>query len=92
MKAEIKNNELQISIPISLPPQKSKSGKTLILASTRGNQKVELEGCDFWIGLNVYTYPDMIKGFRFKTKPKELSAEEQRKIEEHNRKVSESKK
>lgn len=33
----------------------SKSGKTIIIASTEGNQKVNVAGQDVMIGLNVYT-------------------------------------
>jgi len=33
----------------------SKSGKTISIASTKGNQKIE--GTDAVIGLNVYKYP-----------------------------------
>jgi len=34
----------------------SKSGKTITIASTRGNQKIE--GTNAVIGLNVYKYPE----------------------------------
>ena len=36
----------------------SKSGKTITIASTRGNQKVE--DTDAIIGLNVYKYPESV--------------------------------
>lgn len=92
MKVRIENDELQISVPIIWPLQKSKSGKAILLATSHGNQQIELEGCPFWINFNAFTYPDLIKSFRSGTKVKELTTEEQQKIKEHNRKVSEGKK
>ena len=88
MKAKIENNELIVSIPLNDPPIKSKSEKTMILASSHGNQKIEIDGVVFWIGLNCYTYPDLLKNFGSKPK-KNLSAKEQKEIKEHNEKVSE---
>ena len=61
MKAEIVNDELVIHIPINDPPKASKSGKTVVLASSYGNQQIEIDGCMYWIGINCYTYPDMLK-------------------------------
>ena len=37
----------------------SKSGKTIMVASTEGNQRVE--GGEVFIGLNCYVYPDKKK-------------------------------
>lgn len=39
IQAKIENGELVIRIPIKDPPVKSSSGKTLIVASTRGPRK-----------------------------------------------------
>lgn len=38
----------------------SASGKTLVVASTRGNQKtgVQIEGKDLYLGLNAYVYAE----------------------------------
>lgn len=56
MKVSIENNELVIRIPVENPPQPSASGKTLVVASSRGNQKtdVEIMGKPITIGLNAY--------------------------------------
>ena len=55
MNAEIKNNQLIITIPIS--PRTSKSGKSLVIASTGGNVATGLEhgGKPVILGLNAYT-------------------------------------
>jgi hypothetical protein len=39
-------------------PTPSASGKTLVVASTRGNQKTDLkiEGKDLYLGVNAYVY------------------------------------
>ena len=59
MKAEIKGSELVITIPIENPPKPSKSGKTLVVASSRGNTKTTamVNGKEVTIGLNAYVYP-----------------------------------
>ena len=50
---------LVIRIPIKTPTP-SASGKTLVVASTRGNQKVtlQIEGKDLYLGLNAYVYAE----------------------------------
>jgi len=53
---EIKGDKLIIEIDLKKDFGPSKSGKTITIASTRGNQKVE--GTDAIIGLNVYKYPE----------------------------------
>jgi len=55
---EIKNGKLIIEIDLTKDFGPSKSGKTITIASTRGNQKVE--GTDAIIGLNVYKYPESV--------------------------------
>lgn len=55
VKWEIKDDKLIIEIDLNLEFGLSKSGKTITIASTRGNQKIE--GTDAVIGLNVYKYP-----------------------------------
>ena len=52
---EVKDNNLIIEIDLTKDFGLSKSGKTITIASTRGNQKIE--GTDAVIGLNVYKYP-----------------------------------
>jgi SOS-response transcriptional repressor LexA len=55
---------LVIRIPIGKPTP-SASGKTLVVASTRGNQKttVQIDGKDLYLGLNAYIYAEA-KGAR----------------------------
>jgi hypothetical protein len=55
MKVEIKGNELIIRIPMQKPTP-SASGKTLVVASTRGNvvTGAEVDGKPVTIGLNAY--------------------------------------
>lgn len=50
---------LVIRIPIK-EPTPSSSGKTLVVASTRGNQKtgVQIDGKDLYLGLNAYVYAE----------------------------------
>jgi len=56
MKARIENNVLIIEIEINKQPVPSASGKTLVVASTRGNisTDVMVEGKPLTIGLNAY--------------------------------------
>ncbi len=56
VKWEVKDNKLIIEIDLTKEFGLSKSGKTITIASTRGNQ--EIEGTDAVIGLNVYKYPE----------------------------------
>jgi hypothetical protein len=41
-------------------PTPSSSGKTLVVSSTRGNQKtgVQIDGKDLYLGLNAYVYAE----------------------------------
>lgn len=57
MKVEIdSNNNLVIRIPINKPLLPSKSGKTLLVASSNGNVQTAciVEGKPVTIGLNAY--------------------------------------
>lgn len=56
MKAEIKNGKLLIEIDVQDPPVPSKSGKTLVVASTYGNltTTVVFGSKPLVIGLNAY--------------------------------------
>ena len=56
VKWEVKDNKLIIEIDLTKEFGLSKSGKTVTIASTRGNKKIE--GTDAVIGLNVYKYPE----------------------------------
>ena len=48
---------IRISIEKATP---SASGKTLVVASTRGNQKtaVQIDGKDLYLGVNAYVYAE----------------------------------
>ncbi len=56
MQATIKDGKLVIEIELQNPPTPSASGKTLVVASTHGNQKTDimLEGQTVIIGVNAY--------------------------------------
>jgi hypothetical protein len=58
MTVEIRNNKLCIEIDLE-KPTRSASGKTLVVASTRGNvvTNAEVEGKPITIGLNAYIMP-----------------------------------
>ena len=58
MQVEIKDNKLCIEIDLE-EPKPSASGKTLVLASTRGNvvTNAEVDGRPVIIGLNAYIKP-----------------------------------
>ena len=52
----VEGETLTIKVDLSKDFGPSKSGKTIIIASTEGN--VSVPGRDEKIGLNVYRYPD----------------------------------
>ena len=56
MKVEIKNGKLVVEIDINNPPIPSSSGKTLVVASSRGNQPTTatVNGKAVVVGLNAY--------------------------------------
>jgi len=56
MKAKIEKGILIIEIPVQDPPRPSKSGKTLVVASSYGNvaTTAEVGGKPVVIGLNAY--------------------------------------
>jgi len=56
VKWEVKDGKLIIEIDLTQEFGLSKSGKTITIASTKGNKKID--GTDAVIGLNVYKYPD----------------------------------
>ncbi len=57
MQARIEGNKLIIEIEMQ-PPTVSASGKTLVVASTRGNKTTEakVDGKPIVVGLNAYIY------------------------------------
>ena len=59
VKATVNRQILTIEVDLTRTFGLSKSGKTVIIASTEGNIKVEREdGKEVFVGLNVYQYPE----------------------------------
>jgi hypothetical protein len=56
MEVELKNKKLIITIPVNDKPIPSASGKTLVVASSHGNQKtaVTINGKAVIVGVNAY--------------------------------------
>jgi hypothetical protein len=56
VKVSIQNGELVIRLPLNQPPVPSASGKTLVIASTRGNQRSDavVDGQAVVVGVNAY--------------------------------------
>jgi hypothetical protein len=56
VKVSIENGELVIRLPLNRPPVPSSSGKTLVIASTRGNQRTDalLDGRPVIVGVTAY--------------------------------------
>jgi len=59
MKTTIKHNVLHIEIPLHAP-RPSATGKTLTVASTKGNQPTEanINGLPVIVGINAYIKPE----------------------------------
>jgi len=55
IKAEVDGDELTLTIDLSAGGTRSKSGKSEVIASTRGNVQVGVgEGQQVTVGVNVY--------------------------------------
>ncbi|MBA7671145.1 hypothetical protein ES703_79296 [subsurface metagenome] len=56
MEVELKNKKLIITIPVNDKPTPSASGKTLVVASSHGNQKTTamIDGKPIIVGVNAY--------------------------------------
>lgn len=56
MLVTIEKGYLVVKVPMEAKPKPSSSGKTLVVASSHGNQKteVEYEGMPIVVGLNAY--------------------------------------
>lgn len=64
VKYTVKGNKLIIEADLSEEFGPSSSGKTIIVASTEGNQSIDYKGKepgDYKIGLNVYRKPPVAK-------------------------------
>ncbi len=60
IEIEVKDNKAVITIDLSKDFGPSKSGKTIVVATTRGN--VAIPGSeDIKLGLNCYKYPEVDK-------------------------------
>ena len=59
METTLENGILTIQIPVNDPPRPSSSGKTLIVATSGGNQPTTatVNGKPVTIGLNAYIKP-----------------------------------
>ena len=55
VKYEIKGNILTIKVKLDAKTKPSASGKTLIIASSKGNKDI---GGGVTMGLNIYKYPE----------------------------------
>jgi hypothetical protein len=57
MKVSLSKDSKTLTIELPVEPVASKSGKSLVIASTRGNQPttVEFNGKPITIGVNAYT-------------------------------------
>ncbi|MEM1026650.1 MAG: hypothetical protein AAGJ38_01040 [Planctomycetota bacterium] len=62
MKAEIKDGRLILSLPLLDPPEPSRSGKTKIVASSRGVQKTTAQVDGRPVITNVVAYIKPPKG------------------------------
>jgi hypothetical protein len=58
VKTAVKGNILTITVDLSERHGPSASGKTINIASTQGNVKLDAPHGNVSIGLNVYTKPD----------------------------------
>lgn len=58
LKATIEGNELVIRVPLNDTPVPSSSGKTLVVASSHGNQKTGamVNGQPVIVGVNAYVH------------------------------------
>jgi len=58
LKATIEGNDLVIRVPLNASPIPSSSGKTLVIASSHGNQKTEALVNDqaVIVGVNAYIH------------------------------------
>ena len=54
--AKIEGNELVMRLPLNEKPERSASGKTLVVASTRGNKETDciVNGKRVIVGINAY--------------------------------------
>jgi len=70
-----KARKMTIVMPLNKNPRSSKSGKTMVIASTQGNQRTDAkyQGKEVTVGLNAYFKPD---GGKASSKKKSKDEEE----------------
>ncbi len=56
IEMSLEKNELIIKVDLTKEYGKSKSGKTIIIASSQGNVPISDTGA--YLGLNIYKYPE----------------------------------
>lgn len=61
MKISTEQSDIVIRIPTDVEGRPSSSGKTIVLASTRGNRAIEVDGKTVMLSINCYQYPDQRK-------------------------------
>ena len=54
IKAELRGNQLIVTIDTSAELRTSRSGKSLIVATTSGNKRISTPKGDITIGINAY--------------------------------------
>lgn len=54
IKIAVQGNSLTLTVDTATNLGRSKSGKTTLIASSQGNQKVMIGGREVFIGVNVY--------------------------------------
>jgi hypothetical protein len=54
IKISVQGTTLVLTVDTSTNLGRSKSGKTTLIASSQGNQKVNVGGKEIFIGVNVY--------------------------------------
>jgi hypothetical protein len=56
VKVSIEKGELVIRLPLNQPPVPSGTGKSLVVASTHGNQRTDavIDGQNVIVGVNAY--------------------------------------
>jgi len=59
LTAAIEGEYLVIRVPMNPTPVRSATGKTLVVASSRGNKEteVQVQGQSVFVGVNAYIYP-----------------------------------
>lgn len=54
IKISVQGNSLVLTVDTAKNLGRSKSGKTTLIASSQGNQKILISGREVFIGVNVY--------------------------------------